>query len=275
MEKIYSIHLQYIFAQNIILCAPVRVLSRYRPRACRATALAVLHSLTPQPETLQPETRPPEPRSSAHNSPPPPPPPPPHQVRLPSQSDGRAAADVAVVEWLAAEHKVAVIPGSACGFPGLQNLNPSPPPPPPNPAFFCVEVCPSGSLAHSLGAARDSVAICRKRFSTDISKYDMFWVRGGLLFEGILEGVSHPFSPPPFALPAAVEEGVPASRSAQRTQHAHWGGETDGTLTQVPGARCLAGHIRVCYSNLAEDRCREAAARLRAGLLALAAGQGP
>jgi len=73
-------------------------------------------------------------------------------VRLPGQSDGSAAADGQIVEWLAALHKVAVIPGSACGFPG---------------------------------------------------------------------------------------------------------------------------HIRVCYSNLTEDRCREAAARLRAGLLALAAGQGP
>jgi len=40
-------------------------------------------------------------------------------VRLPVKTDGSLAADVRVVEWLAAEHKVAVIPGSACGFPGV------------------------------------------------------------------------------------------------------------------------------------------------------------
>lgn len=44
----------------------------------------------------------------------------------------------------------------------------------------------------------------------------------------------------------------------------------------IPGSSCGApGYIRVAYANLSEQQCREAAARLKQGLLQLVAGQGP
>jgi len=44
----------------------------------------------------------------------------------------------------------------------------------------------------------------------------------------------------------------------------------------IPGSACgLKGHLRVCYSNLTDDTCIEAAARLRLGLEALVRGEGP
>ena len=46
-------------------------------------------------------------------------------------------------------------------------------------------------------------------------------------------------------------------------------------MMMLPVGVGMAGHIRVCYSNLTEERCKEAATRLRAGLLAIAAGKGP
>eukprot|EP00747_Dinoflagellata_sp_TGD_P222208 gnl/TRDRNA2_/TRDRNA2_93939_c0_seq2.p1 gnl/TRDRNA2_/TRDRNA2_93939_c0~~gnl/TRDRNA2_/TRDRNA2_93939_c0_seq2.p1 ORF type:complete len:122 (-),score=20.64 gnl/TRDRNA2_/TRDRNA2_93939_c0_seq2:38-403(-) len=44
-------------------------------------------------------------------------------------------------------------------------------------------------------------------------------------------------------------------------------------LCLIPGSACgKPGYVRVCYANLAIESCREAVARLQAGLSELAAG---
>ena len=41
----------------------------------------------------------------------------------------------------------------------------------------------------------------------------------------------------------------------------------------IPGSACgISGALRVCYANLELERCKDAAARLKAGLASLAAG---